>query len=521
MAAAKTTRKKRQRGEIISLPNGAQRVKVYAGYDPLTGRRQYLDKTVPPGPDAVTQAEALRTRFINEINERRNPRTKATVSQLMDRYLELLDVEVTTRIRYEIAIRKHIKPLLGKVSIADLTGETLESFYKTLRTCRDHCGGKKFIEHKASGDHSCTDAGCKAHKCRPLGAASIRKIHTCLGGALRAAVRWKWITVNPIDGAQPPKRPASNPRPPTLEEATAIVNEAFNDLAWGILVWLAMTTGARRGELCALRWDWLDLDDASVWIRTSIGQDGKQTWEKDTKSHQQRRITLDPETVGLLRAYRQHCETEAARFEKSILKSGRVFSPDVDHTTWFKPSTVTQRYRRMCAKLGWDMNLHQLRHYSATELITAGVDIRTVAGRLGHGDGGTTTLKVYSAWVAAADQKAAKRLTGRMPKAPINIDTEGYAQSILEPIAESPYQKIAADLRGAIVCGALKVGDRLPAVVELASRYGVVASTAHRAIKELQKEGLVTSSRGKRAVVADPASAPPVADIVSFDAMKA
>jgi site-specific recombinase XerD len=50
----------------------------------------------------------------------------------------------------------------------------------------------------------------------------------------------------------------------------------------------------------------------------------------------------------------------------------------------------------MCERLGLHMHIHQLRHYSATELIAAGVDIRTVAGRLGHSGGGTTTLRVYS-----------------------------------------------------------------------------------------------------------------------------
>jgi hypothetical protein len=53
----------------------------------------------------------------------------------------------------------------------------------------------------------------------------------------------------------------------------------------------------------------------------------------------------------------------------------------------------------MCARLGWDMNLHQLRHYSATELIAAGVDVRAVAGRLGNGGGGSTTLRAYTACV--------------------------------------------------------------------------------------------------------------------------
>jgi len=52
----------------------------------------------------------------------------------------------------------------------------------------------------------------------------------------------------------------------------------------------------------------------------------------------------------------------------------------------------------MCAALGINTHLHALRHYAATELVTSGVDVRTVAGRLGHGGGGTTTLRVYAAW---------------------------------------------------------------------------------------------------------------------------
>ena len=58
---------------------------------------------------------------------------------------------------------------------------------------------------------------------------------------------------------------------------------------------------------------------------------------------------------------------------------------------------------------------HALRHYSVAELLTAGVDLRTVAGRLGHGGGGSTTLRVYAAWVAASDRKAAEPLRSRLP----------------------------------------------------------------------------------------------------------
>lgn len=519
MAGTKSGRSKRQRGEIEALPSGALRIKLYAGVDPLSGRRHYLRETVPAGPNAEDEAEKVLVRFINEVNERRNPRTSATVNQLMDRYLELLDVDRTTKQRYEGIIRTHVRPLIGKMPITKLDAEVFDSFYRTLRTCRTHCGGRKFVEHRKAGEHECTEK-CRAHKCKPLAASTIRKVHWCLNGAFQDALRWKWITVNPLDQAEPPKAPTPNPKPPTPEEAAAIVNEAFKDLSWGMLVWVAMTTGARRGELCALRWDLLDLDNAVLWIRTAIAQDGAQTWEKDTKTHQQRRIALDPETVGLLRAYRQHCDAQAELVSAKVAKTGRVFSPSVDHTTWLKPSTVSQRYRRMCKNLDWDMHLHQLRHYSATELISSGVDVRTVAGRLGHGGGGATTLRVYSAWVSEADQKAAGRLTGRMPQAPIAIDVQGNARTTVDVEPEDPYQKIAADLRGAIAAGVLRIGDQLPPITELANRYNVAVGTAHRAIAELKDAGMVTASRGRRAVVADTQDVVSSANVVNLDSKR-
>jgi site-specific recombinase XerD/DNA-binding transcriptional regulator YhcF (GntR family) len=503
MTEARGGPRRRKRGEIEVLPNGALRVKVYAGEDPLTGRRHFLRETIPAGPTAGREAEKARARLLNQVDEQRNPRTKATVNQLMDRYLEVLDVDVTTRKSYEGYIRNHIRPLLGKLPIGKLTGETLDSFYTVLRRCRSHCDGRPLIEHRSRDPHGCTEK-CKPHTCRPLATSSIRQVHFCLSGALKRAMRWHWIRVNPLGQAESPRAVKHDPHPPTSEQAAAILNAAFSDLPWGVLLWLAMTTGARRGELCALRWDFLNLDNAVLVIRTSIAQDGAKTWEKDTKTHQQRRIALDADTVGLLRAYRQQCEADAAAVGGTIATDGRVFSPSVDHTTWRKPSSVSQRYQRMCARLGWDMHIHQLRHYSATELISAGVDPRTVAGRLGHGGGGSTTLRVYSAWVSEADQKAAGAFGLRMPAPPVSLDAG--SSSLVEPAGAeptSPYQRIAADLRGAISCGALGPSAQLPTVNQLRDRYQVSAGTANRAIAELKAEGLVIASRGRRAVVSD------------------
>lgn len=181
-----------------------------------------------------------------------------------------------------------------------------------------------------------------------------------------------------------------------------------------------MTSGARRGELCALRWGRLDMptsaDTGTMTIVSALALDDERRWyEKETKTHQQRRIALDADTVAVLREHKERTLERCRALGVDLADDAFVFSSSPDSSTWMIPDSATQRYERMVAKLGIKTTLHSLRHYSATELITAGVDPRTVGGRLGHSGGGATTLKVYSAWVAESDQRAAKALSARMP----------------------------------------------------------------------------------------------------------
>jgi integrase len=92
---------RRGRGSVETLPSGSIRVKVYAGIDPVSSKRHYLDEVIPAGPRAAKEAEKVRTRLLAQVDERRNPRTRATVDQMLDRYLTVLDVEPTTRSTYE------------------------------------------------------------------------------------------------------------------------------------------------------------------------------------------------------------------------------------------------------------------------------------------------------------------------------------------------------------------------------------------------------------------------------------
>jgi integrase len=501
LVAKATNPRKRQQGSVDELPSGALRVRVYAGTDPITRRRHDLVEVIPAGPNAWDHADEARRRFLAEIKQRRNPRTSATINQLLDRYLDQHQGGKSTVTGYSEYVDKHVRPFIGKTKVGEIDAEILDSLYAELQRCRDHCKDRRQVHHRTPRPHEC-DERCRPHSCRPLGNATIRKIHYILSGAYKRAVRWRWVATSPMDQAEPPPVPSPDPQPPTPDEAARLITEAFRlDPDWGMLVWLTMVTGARRGELCGLRWRHVDLERSVVTVRRAIAQDGTATEEKDTKTHQRRHVTIDPGTVAALVEHRQRCEERCAALGLDLSPDAFVFSLLPDGSTHLKPSSLTQRYSRMADRLGIDTHLHNLRHYSATELIAAGVDVRTVAGRLGHGGGGTTTLRVYAAWVAEADQRAAQGLADRLPPRPDPVVDE-TERAKTNP--RSPYERLAVTLRDRIIDGSIAAGQQLPTGKQLAEEFGVATATAQRAVTLLQAWDMVDVSRGRRAVVRSP-----------------
>lgn len=224
----------------------------------------------------------------------------------------------------------------------------------------------------------------------------------------------------------------------------------------------------------------------------------------------------------MLTEHRDRCRARAADLGIDLPEDAFVFTGAPDGSRFLAPGSVSQRYDRLAARLKIKTTLHKLRHYSATELILAGVDIRTVGGRLGHGSGGATTLRVYAAFVSEADQRAAGTLSGRMPSRPATVDATERAKT--DPRA--PFECIAAQLREDILSGRLPAGQPAPTLKQLANEHQVSQATAHRAMTLLKAWSLVAANPGYRTVVLTPpdqateseVTAEPAMSVVSTDA---
>ncbi|MEC3974579.1 tyrosine-type recombinase/integrase [Amycolatopsis sp. H20-H5] len=416
----------RKRGEIERRGNSL-RVKVYAGVDPLTGKRLYLTESTTD----EKEAERILTRLLAEVDDERHARSKGTFRVAMKDWLRLAELADDTRETYEMYARIYLYPVFADEPLAKIRARMLEEFYADLLRCRARCDGRPFLEHRIDGPHECRevkhkrppgrppvqgypphDCGekgcvvrqCSPHVCRPLGKATVLKLHFMISGTFAAAIRWEWVKVNPAEVARKPRPPAPDPKPPTPEQASRIIAAAWEqDEDWGTLVWLTMVTGVRRGELLRIRWRDVEFTNRILAVH-------------ETKNDKPRRVSLDAATIDVLRDLREHYEVRMRALEVEPTQDAYLFSYAATYDQPCNRSGVTHRYARMCAAIGIDSHLHALRHYSATELILAGVDIRTVAGRLGHGGGGVTTLRVYAAWVAEADRRAADILGGRMTR---------------------------------------------------------------------------------------------------------
>jgi hypothetical protein len=119
--------------------------------------------------------------LLKEVDERRNPKTNRTLDQLLDRYLEVLDVDAATRRLYVSYIDNHIRPVLGKHQIGRLDGEDFDRLYAQLRRCRGVAtAGQGTSSTGRSGSMTVTRGAESSHASR---SAHVRQIHWILSGA--------------------------------------------------------------------------------------------------------------------------------------------------------------------------------------------------------------------------------------------------------------------------------------------------------------------------------------------------
>lgn len=353
-------------------------LRVSTGRDPVNGRYRYVSRTVT---GTRKEAEAALAALLTTVNTGigGHTGTDTGVAELIEQWLDLKrdSLSVTTWEGYAGKARFRLIPALGKLSVRKLTVRDIDLFYRAL--ARDE----------------------------KLAASTVRQIHNVLTGALDQAVRWGWRVDNPARLATLPSVRQTDVSPPSPADVMAAIERADQELA--TFVRLAAVVGGRRGEVGALRWTNVDVAAGELTITKALVESRDRTiYEKDTKTHQARRLAVDPATMEVLRTWRAEVERRASAVGVRVRDDGFVFSPEFDGSKPWRPYHWTSAWRRLRDRVGLEpsVRLHDLRHFTATRMLDAGVPVKTVSGRLGHARA-ATTLNVYAHFIPASDRAAA------------------------------------------------------------------------------------------------------------------
>lgn len=238
---------------------------------------------------------------------------------------------------------------------------------------------------------------------------TIRDHHAIISSPLHQGVRSGWVKTNGAEQAKPAQVAQRRVQTPSVDVVRDVIEEAERrDPKLAPLLMLAALTRMRRGELCALRWSDVDLKLGSLEVSRSVVVVVGGVTEKTAKTDRSRTVALD--AVGIALMERHHEQVLGWVKEaggKSLPPDAFVFSPVVDSLIPFRPDNVTSFFIRVRNEVGApSVRLYDLRHFITAQLIGAGVDVRTVAGRLGHSDP-SLTLRIYRHALEERDRAAA------------------------------------------------------------------------------------------------------------------
>ncbi len=332
----------------------------------------------------TTQAEVVQK--LKNLRQQRDLNAKSiigkdTLTGYLQRWLEN-DVAVNrdekTYQEYEGTVRLYITPFVGHLKLAKLDGEQLVAWQGTLKR-------KGFSPNMR-----------------------LRAIRV-LRNALNKAVKLRVIPFNPIAALDKPKviRKEVVPLEP---EVCQRLFENCQAHRLGDLIVLAAMTGLRKGELFAIEWNAVNLDEGVLVVRRQL-QELKGLKLKEPKTQAGKRVvSLDPVAAEALRNRLKKAQDEGFEPEQvpivfPNIRGGYLRGSNFDRNVWYPI--------REAAGIPDTFVFHDLRHTQASLMLAAGVDLKVIQKRLGHRDF-ATTANTYSHLLQNSQNEAVEKLATMM-----------------------------------------------------------------------------------------------------------
>lgn len=283
------------------------------------------------------------------------PDQRAKVGPYLRRWLDEVakpTLRASTYDSYDDILRLHLVPGLGHLALAKLTPADVQ----------------RFLTRKLEGG---------------LSPRRVQYIHAVLRRALVIAERWGIVARNVAKLVDPPRVPRHEIAPLTPEQAKVLIEKTADDRHRALWI-TALATGLRQGELLALRWEDVDLDEGRLYVRHSLANVGGALVLQEPKTDRSRRsIALPDVVVAALRGHRTRQLMDRLVAGSRWVDSGHVFA--TMRGTPHHAATITRAFQDALDRAGLpDVRFHDLRHSAATFLLAQGMTLEDVKNQLGH-----------------------------------------------------------------------------------------------------------------------------------------
>jgi integrase len=303
-----------------------------------------------------------------------------TMEQFLTQWLDThkKSVRIRTSERYEEYVRLHIIPVIGHVKLQKLTAQHVDALY-----------AKKLDEG--------------------LSPTTVNTLHGVLHKALEDAMRWELIAKNVCDMVTPPRRAHYEITSLTMEQAQKLLVTAKGHNMEALFV-LAITTGMRRGEVLALKWQDINFSQNQLQVRRIFTRaPGNRYIEAEPKTTKSRRnIMLAPMVVELLKQH--HIRQLEAKKEAGTDWQERDLVFCTSLGTPLNPNKVIERFKTLLKRAELpDIRFHDLRHSAASILLSMDVHPKVVQELLGHNQI-SMTMDIYSHVLPTMQKDAMSKL---------------------------------------------------------------------------------------------------------------
>ncbi len=313
------------------------------------------------------EAIAARRKMLNDFEQGRiatGPQQK--LKEYLEYWLEEAHkptLKISTYALYRRHLDNHIIPHLGHIQLKKLTSDHVQAFCANL-----------------------LQEGLKS--------GTVRLVHTILSTALDDAVRWKRIPINVCETVKLPRHARRKVQPLDEEQARRLVKAAQGSRLDAI-IFLALTTALRLGEILALRWEDIDLEKKTLQVRHTVDYIWKQGWVEDEpkSASSNRSLVLPHVTVEVLKQHRALQLEGRLKAGAKWKDMGLVFPNR--NGGYFRRARLYANFKKLLREAGLpDIHFHDLRHSAATILLSMGVPPKVVQEILGHASI-STTMNIY------------------------------------------------------------------------------------------------------------------------------